>query len=156
RVPRYEYKEASGPTLGGTVDLPRTMRLHASGRPNHFAFNEGRVVRDEPLDRVVLAALNELDFAGPSLGLDDDTLYWSRTLAGAVDEVRDEAFVAMATTDHLAVAEAVERDSRTAELDRDLARLASIALMHRGFEPDRVATGTVPRAWFIDLETLFE
>jgi 5-methylcytosine-specific restriction endonuclease McrBC regulatory subunit McrC len=156
RVPRYVYKEAAGPTLGGSIDLPRTMRLHASGRPNHFAFSEGHVVRDEPLDRVVLAALNELDGAGRSLGLDDDTLYLSRTLAAALEEVRDEAFIATATEEHLAAADTVERDDRTGDLDRDLARLASIALMHRGFEPDRVATGTVPRAWFIDLETLFE
>jgi len=156
RVPRYDYRDASGPLLGGSIDIARTIRLHASGRPQDFAFSEGRVVRDSPLDRLVLGALTELDAAAPFLELDAETLYLSRTLAGALEEIRDEQFLQTTTADHLEAAYSIERDEANLPADRDLARLASIALLHQGFELDAALTGTVPRAWFVDLETLFE
>jgi hypothetical protein len=156
RQARYEYELLSGPVLSGSLDIARTIRVHASGRRHHFAFTSGRVVRDEPLDRVVLAAIDELDRAASALDLDPDTLYEARWLAGALEEVRDEQFLALATSDYLAMADAIERQRETTAADRDLARLAAVALLHRGFEAEREVGGAVPRAWFVDLETLFE
>lgn len=154
--PRYEYQSKQGPVMSGALDLPRTMRLHATGRLGHFAFNQGYVVRDEPLDRLVLAALESLDRAAEALRLDADTVYEARWLSGSLAEIRDQRFLSTTGEAFLAIADAVERASDQRPEDVDLARLAVVALLHRGCEPDRDAVGQVPRAWFVDLETLFE
>ena len=156
RQARYEYEPRSGPVLAGSLDIARTMRVHASGRRDHFAFSSGRVIRDEPLDRVVLAAIDELDRAATALGLDADTLYDARWLAGALEEVRDEQFLSLVSSDYLDMADAIRHHSESVREDGDLARLAAVALLHRGFEAERELGGVVPRAWFVDLETLFE
>jgi hypothetical protein len=156
RKPRYSYRQAEGPVLAGTLDIPRTMRLHATGRLGHFAFHQGSVVRDEPLDRLVLAGLESLDGAADALRLEDEVVYEARWLAGSLAEVRDEVFLLTTLTSLLAVADEIECSTGQLSDDVDLARLAVVALLHRGFERDSPTTGDVPRAWFVDLETLFE
>jgi hypothetical protein len=156
RRPRYDYRSASGPLLAGSLDMAATIRLHASGRPGMFAYRQGRVVRDDPLDRLVLAGLDELDRNGAALGLERTTLYDARSLAGALEEVRDQRFVATTPSSFLLSSDAIERDPATLAEDADLARLATVALLHRGFNLEGVTVDRVPRAWFIDLEALFE
>ncbi|MBI5309503.1 MAG: hypothetical protein HZB14_00520 [Actinobacteria bacterium] len=156
RVARYRYRRASGSVLAGRLDMPATMRLHAAGRLGIFAYREGAVVRDEPLDRLVLAGLDELDRAARVLRLDPSTVYDARWLAGALSEVRDQAFVTSSAATFLSLGDDIERDSSMLSDDVDLARLAAVALLHRGFEPNLPGHSDVPRAWFLDLETLFE
>jgi len=156
RKPRYEYRDAEGPVLSGSLDLARTMRLHARGKLGVFAYRQGAVVRDEPLDRLVLAGLDALDSSAEALKLDVDTLYQARWLAGALEEVRDERFLIATTREFQDSGQEIEMKPGQLEADVDLARLAEVALLHRGFEPELSSGGTVPRAWFIDLETLFE
>ena len=148
RAARYEYSPATGPVLAGSLDLSRTIAQQAAGRLGQFAYTEGRVVRDEPLDRVVLAALDELDRAALALKLDDETIYQARWLAGALEEVRDYDYLSTARAEFLDLADRVEQGRETESVDADLARLAAVALLHRGFEPDMPSEGTVPRAWF--------
>jgi 5-methylcytosine-specific restriction endonuclease McrBC regulatory subunit McrC len=156
RRPRFVYRDAQGPMLAGRIDMPATMRLHATGRLGMFAFSKGAVVRDDPLDRIVLAGLTELDRAGPGLELNAHTIYDARWLAGALDEVRDARFVTTPLADFLVDGESIEHDEGRSPEDADLARLAVVALLHRGFEPQGTSTSSVPRAWFVDLEKLFE
>ncbi len=156
RIARYRYRDATGPILAGSLDMPATMRLHAAGRLGQFAYREGTLVRDEPLDRLVLAGLDELDRAADALDLDASTLYDARWLATALDEVRDEQFLATSRDDYIEIGDMIARASDVLPPDLDLARLASVALLHRGFELEGVAEADVPRALFIDLETLFE
>ena len=103
------------------LDLPRTIRLHASGRREQFAYLQGTVVRDEPLDRLVLAGLWEVDRAAQALSLPERTVYDARWLSGALDEVRDERFVATTRREFLAITDALQSDPRTND-DLDLAR----------------------------------
>src|SRR5262249_36655987 len=51
RKPRYDYRSAQGPILAGSLDMARTIQLHAQGKLGLFAYRQGTVVRDEPLDR---------------------------------------------------------------------------------------------------------
>lgn len=156
RKPRYEYRPRHGPVLSGALDMPGTMRLHATGRLGHFAFSQGRVVCDEPLDRLVLAGLESLERAAEALRLDDETLYGARWLAGALAEVRDTRFLLTGEESFLGVADDIESAPDQMPADVDLARLSVVALLHRGFAPNMPSDGEVPRAWFVDLETLFE
>jgi hypothetical protein len=156
RRPRNRYHQATGPVLAGSLDLPATMRLHATGRRGLFAYRRCEVVRDEPLDRLVLAGLDELDRAAGALALDSATLHDARWLAGALEEVRDRSFLDTTRAQFLLAGD--ELANGAAEpIDGDLARLASLALLHRGFGPESVAGAeSVPRAWFLNLEELFE
>jgi 5-methylcytosine-specific restriction endonuclease McrBC regulatory subunit McrC len=156
RRPRNRYRAATGPVLAGALDMPATMRLHASGRPGLFAYRQCEVVRDEPLDRLVLAGLAELDRSAGALRLDSTTLYDARWLAGALDEVRDRRFLNTSRNEFLAQGEAIAQGPETLPADADLARLASVALLHQGFEPGSSSEDRVPRAWFLSLEDLFE
>jgi hypothetical protein len=156
REPRYQYRNAQGPVLAGSLDMARTIQLHAQGKLGLFAYRQGVVVRDEPLDRLVLAGLDALDRSAVALGLDASTLYDARWLASALEEVRDQRFLSTTAPGFLEVGEVVESDRHRVVADVDLARLAAVALLHRGFEPDEPGSGTVPRALFVNLETLFE
>jgi McrBC 5-methylcytosine restriction system component len=156
RKPRYRYRSGEGPILAGGLDMARTMRLHAGGKLGMFAYHQGSVVRDEPLDRLVLAGLDALDNSATALQLDAGTLYSARWLAGALEDVRDQRYLTTTLNEFLDAGQELERDGDQLEADVDLARLAAVALLHRGFEPDLPGNGTVPRAWFVDLETLFE
>jgi len=155
RKARFRYRDAVGPMLSGSIDVAATMRLHAGGRRGLFAFQRCEVVRDEPLDRLVLAAFEELDRSARALGLDADTVYKARWLASGLAEVRDEAFVRTPAARFLELADEIEEDPATGAEDADLARLAAVVLLHRGFGLDP-EDGVAPRAWFIDMETLFE
>lgn len=156
RMPQYEYQPAVGVSLGGSLDIPRTIRLHAKGLDQLLAFDRGRVVRDTPLDHVTLAALDEIDRAGSTLRLDPKTLYDARWLAGALDEVRGERYQLASKTDCLDAADEIAASAETSELDADLARLAAVVLLHHGFAFTPESEALVPRAWFINLEALFE
>lgn len=157
RRPRNRYRHAVGPTLGGSLDIAATMRLHASGRLGLFAYERCEVVRDEPLDRLVLAGLDELDRSGSVLALNPAVVHDARWLAGALEEVRDSKFLHTHRDGFLQLGEEIVADPAILQENADLARLASIALLHRGFEPEAPITGEqVPRAWFLNLETLFE
>jgi hypothetical protein len=156
RRPRYRYHQASGAVLAGRLDMPATMKLHATGRLSQFAFQRGEVVRDEPVDRLVLGALDELDRAALVLKLDPDTVYQARWLARALEEIRTSDFLQLGSAGLLAIAEGIELDDAVLPADLDLARLSAVALLHQGFELDRAVSGEVPRAWFVDLESLFE
>jgi hypothetical protein len=156
RVPEYEYRDAVGASLGGPLDVPRTLRLHARGFSHVVAFAAGSVVRKTPLDKVTLAALDEIDRSGVALGVVPETVYTSRWLAGALEEIRDDSYFELTHADLLDMADGIITTSETAAEDRDLAQLAAVVLLHHGFDWTAVATDLVPRAWFIDLETLFE
>jgi hypothetical protein len=157
RRPRNRYREAVGPALAGSLDMAATMRLHAGGRRGLFAFDRGEVVRDEPLDRLVLAGLDEIDRSGDALALEPVVLHDARWLAGALEEVRDRRFLDTPRDGFLDLADDVAVDPAMLPADADLARLASVALLHRGFEPQApIDEERVPRAWFVNLETLFE
>lgn len=156
RCAAYAYRQAQGPTLAGGLDMARTVRLHATGRLGHFAFHQGYVTRDRPIDRLVLAGLEAVDRMAEGIGLESTTIYEARWLSGALEEVRDERFLLCPTSDFLAMADKIEAGSDELADDVDLARLAVAALLHRGFEPEVRDDAVVPRAWFVDLETLFE
>jgi hypothetical protein len=155
RKPHFRYRPASGPVLAGSMNLAATMRLHARGRLGNFAFERCEVVRDEPLDRLVLAALDELSRRAKALRLEPKVLYDARWLAGALAEVRDQRFLQTPRSTFIETATVLEFDPGTPEDDIDLARLAAIVLLQRGFDFESHGPDA-PRAWFIDLETLFE
>lgn len=156
RAPRYRYRPDTGPVLAGSLDMPATMRLHAAGSIDRFAFQRGEIVRDTPLDHLVLAALDELDRASQTLELPPETIFESRWLGGALAEVRTDAFSRLDQADLLAVADSIAADRDALDEDADLARLASVVLLHQGFGGQPSDGKTVPRSWFINLERLFE
>jgi hypothetical protein len=156
RAPRYRYRPDMGPVLAGSLDMPATMRLHAAGRIDQFAFRRGEIVRDTPLDQLVLAALDELDRASQTLELPPETVFESRWLGGALAEVRTDDFARLDQADLLAVADSIAADRDALDDDADLARLASVVLLHQGFGGQPSDGETVPRSLFINLERLFE
>jgi hypothetical protein len=156
RAPRYRYRPDSGPVLAGTLDMPATMRLHAAGRIDRFAFQRGEIVRDTPLDQLVLAALDELGRASRALELSPETVFEARWLAGALAEVRTAAFSGLDQADLLSIADSIAADRYSLADDADLARLASVVLLHQGFGGEQAGGETAPRSWFINLERLFE
>jgi 5-methylcytosine-specific restriction endonuclease McrBC regulatory subunit McrC len=76
-------------------------------------------------------------------------------LAGALTEVRDQSFLRTARSKFTDTATELEIDPQAHGDEVDLARLATVILLQRGFDLESGGPNT-PRAWFIDLETLFE
>lgn len=155
RQAAFIYRNDVGPILAGRMDIPATMRLHARGRLGLFAFQQGLVTRDRPLDRIVLAALDELDRSGAALDLAGETLYEARWLAGALEEIRDDDFLATSATGFLSLIDNLAAGGDVLPEDVDLSRLAATVLLHHGFGCTTQGS-IVPRALFVDIETLFE
>lgn len=155
RERRYVSEPHLGSLVGGRIDVTRTLRLRARGLPHLAAFNRNELVFDTPLNRVVYAALLEAERLDRVLHLSPRDLAAVRALSVAFADCRDareirlrrEAIVRYATD----VAERTEDPAR-----RDLATLAGVVLSHESFSVTDPSGRLAPRAWFLNLERLFE
>lgn len=155
RERRYTSERHVGSLVGGRIDVTRTLRLRARGLPHLAAFDRNELVFDTPLNRVVYAALMEAERLDRVLHLTPRDLAAARALSVAFADCRDakevrvrrEAVVQYATD----VAERTEDTAR-----RDLATLAGVVLSHESFSLADPSGRLAPRAWFLNLETLFE
>lgn len=155
RERRYVSEPHVGSLVGGRIDVTRTLRLRARGLPHLAAFNRNELVFDTPLNRVVYAALLEAERLDPVLHFSPRDLAAARALSVAFADCRDareirlrrEAIVRYATD----VAERTEDPAR-----RDLAALAGVVLSHESFSVADPSGRFAPRAWFLNLERLFE
>lgn len=155
RERRYVAEPHVGSLVGGRLDVTRSLRLRARGLPHLVAFDRNELVFDTPLNRVVYAALRESEQLDRLLHLAPHDLAMARALSVAFADCRD-AEILRARRDALVqyaadVAERTEDETR-----RDLATLAGVVLAHESFSVADPSGRLAPRAWFLNLERLFE
>lgn len=151
----YITKPMRGSLVGGRLDVTRTLQLHARGLRHLAAFEKNAITFDLPINRVLLAALREVDRMQTLIPIPSDIVVKARGMAMVFDDCRGPEVLFGRKAD---MVDQADRLGTTAK-DRgtsDLMALAAIILSNESFEQGVPQRGIAPRAWFLNLETLFE
>lgn len=152
---QYVRRGSIGSLVGGRIDLTRTLRLRARGLRHLVAFDRSFVARNTPKNRVLLAAVREIERISALIELSHNDVASARGLALLFSDCRDPEVLFGKRERLVQYAERLAVDRRET-LHQDLLTLAAVILSHESFEPEGPVAGVVPRAWFLNLETLFE
>jgi 5-methylcytosine-specific restriction endonuclease McrBC regulatory subunit McrC len=152
---QYSRQPAVSSLSGGRLNIVKTISLRARGFPHLIAFDREFIDRRTPTNRVALAALREIEKLAPLIRLNTDDMAMARGLSVFFEDCRDRDVVFGKRADLANLARQLAEDHRQVR-NRDLLTLANVLLSHVSFEHSVRLPGTLPRAWFLNLETLFE
>ena len=141
------------PEVASTI--ARSVQLRARGLGHLLAFEKDVVSFKTPLNRVVLAALMEVERLVEAIGVAAGDIARSRGLALLFADCRDVEVLFGERSGLVRAASDLATRGRTRR-QRDIAALASVVLGHESFERRTATWREVPRAWFLNLENLFE
>lgn len=151
----YERQGGIGSLAGGRIDVAASVRLRARGLGHLLAFDKDVVSFRTLLNRVILAALIEVERLARMIEIGAGDVAAARGLTLLFGDCRD---VEVLFGDRSLLARAADdlaTSGRTPQ-QRDVAALASAILAHESFERRTATWREVPRAWFLNLERLFE
>ena len=151
----YERQRRIGSLAGGRIDIAKSVQLRARGLGHLLAFDKDVVNFNTPLNRVVLAALMEVERLAKVLGVSAGDVARARGLALLFADCRDVEVLFGDRSRLVRAASDLATLGRTPQ-QRDIAALASAVLAHESFERRTATWAEVPRAWFLNLENLFE
>jgi 5-methylcytosine-specific restriction endonuclease McrBC regulatory subunit McrC len=154
RQRRYTRRREASSLVGGRIDMTQTIALRARGLGHLIAFDRNVLTRATLQNRVIYAALREVESLRGVLSIPAKDVARGRVLIQFFNDVRDRQLLfgrreSLVELSHQALA-------RANESDRSMLSLASIVLSHQSFEQARPREEVTPRAWFLNLETLFE
>ena len=151
----YSRVRSVGSLVGGRIRVVDTVRLRARGLGHIIAFERDTLSYDTPLNQVVLGALREIERIASVVAIPPADRAKARAFAMLFDDcssgrpLHQERRRLLAVAEECAASEPVERL-------RDLSALAGVLLAHQSFERSSAGQPHVPRAWFLNLERLFE
>src|ERR1019366_683185 len=150
----YETKKMRGSLVGGRLDITRTVGLRARGLQHVLAFDRPVLSPRTPKNRIIAAAVSEVERVSEIIPLHSSDLAMARGLSLLFEDCKD-AEVLFGDRDIFVRAGRALVSSRD-EADRDLIALASVVLAHQSFDYGVPLKTVSPRAWFLNLENLFE
>ena len=152
---RYAKRHEIGSLVSGRIDMTQSLQLRARGLMHLVAFDRNVLLRNTLKNRVLLAALREVETLSNVLALEQVLVRNARALALLFDDCRDVEVLFGERRQFMEYAE-VLLEEPGGQIDGDLLMLAAVILSHTSFEPSSVTSKSIPRAWFLNLETLFE
>jgi hypothetical protein len=152
---RYEQRRMVSSLAGGRLSVPATISLRSRGLRHLMAFDTPTVTRAIEINRVIFAALREVEVLAKLVGIDPDTVAAARAMSLFFEDCRDAESV-FATRAALVQRVNDVLDDSVWSRHRMMLSLAGVLLSHGSFEPVSPMAGTVPLSWFVNLETLFE
>lgn len=152
---RYVAEKKRGSLAGGRLDITKTVQLRARGLGHVLAFEKSAVAFDTPVNRVVLAALREVERLTGVVRLSQDDAVRARGLAMLFSDCRDADIVFGRRLALVDQAHALLQTPLSSAV-RDMVALASVVLAHESFEHSESTGRSTPRSWFLNLEVLFE
>lgn len=151
----YVTKPMRGSLIGGRLNVTRTLQLHARGLRHLAAFEKNAITFDLPVNRVLLTALREVDRMQAMIPIPSDIIVKARGMAMIFDDCRGPEVMFGKKADMVDQANRLCITTKDPNIS-DLMALAAIILSNESFEQGVPQPGTAPRAWFLNLETLFE
>lgn len=144
-----------GSLAGGKIDITRSIRLRARGLGHLLAFERQSATYNTPLNRTVLAALSEVERLGHLIELPQEVRARARGLALLFADSRDVRY--MSRERNFLADQAYQLSRRESDgIVSDMIALASVVLAHESFDTTTNLPNGLPRAWFLNLEKLFE
>ncbi|MBF0170819.1 MAG: hypothetical protein HQK87_07005 [Nitrospinae bacterium] len=151
----YASETAEGAIVGGRLDVPGTIRLRARGLGHKFRFRRNVLTFAVPLNRVLFAALREIRRIAELVEVPPEVIARARGLAMLFGDCLDSATLFGRRSEF--ARQAQDLMSLPIKEDvRDLLALAGTILSHESFEHGLEHVAVAPRAWFLNLESLFE
>lgn len=151
----YSRRHEVGSLVGGRIDTTLTAQLWARGLRHLISFERNVLTYDTPTNRVVLTALREVERLARVLAMPTTDTVRARTLTMLFSDCRDARTLFCERGELARMAQDTVRAYASART-RDLLSLAGVILAHESFEHMAAPSGTVPRAWFLNLENVFE
>jgi 5-methylcytosine-specific restriction endonuclease McrBC regulatory subunit McrC len=150
----YEQKRMRGSLASGRLNITGTVGLRARGLRHVLAYDRPTITHKTAKNRIIAAAIFELERLSEVVKLESVDLATARGLSLLFDDCKDqevlfgerERFVILA---HRLLSLGEVRD-------KDLIALASVILAHQSFDHGSPTRAVMPRAWFLNLENLFE
>lgn len=151
----YQQEGQVGSLAGGRIDITSSVQLRGRGLGHLLAFEKNIISFNTPLNRVVLAALMEVERLSQLMQVQLEDKAKARGLALLFSDCRDTQVIFGDRADLARLASDLSKSRLTAR-EKDLAALASVLLAHESFESAAKLGSQVPRSWFLNLERLFE
>jgi hypothetical protein len=151
----YRGERSTGALAGGRLLVGQTAILWARGMRHLLAYERVLPTRRTLMNRVVLAGLREIEEIAPAAGVSAGSVVDSRALQEIFTDCLD-AEVIRAPAERFAAHALTLMSTAGHEGQEDMLALAGVILSHEGFERESLHGETVPRAWFLNLERLFE
>lgn len=154
---RFEYRSERrvGSLAGGRLEIIPTLRLRARGLSHLLAFQKDTVSFRVTLNRVILAALRQIENLAVVVHIPSCDLSRGRELALLFTDSIDTEVLFGRTEAFVEMSERLRRDPSLAR-ERDLVALAAVILAGESFEPTAPRARSLPITWFLNLEKLFE
>jgi 5-methylcytosine-specific restriction endonuclease McrBC regulatory subunit McrC len=152
---RYARQRRVGSLIGGKIDMTRSLRLRARGLGHLFVFEKNVLSHNTPLNRVLSATLREVERLQTLIDIRSDDIARARGLAMLFSDCLD-AELLFARREHFVTQANSLLGSGLPDPVKDMVALAAVVLSHESFETSASAASHLPRAWFLNLETLFE
>jgi 5-methylcytosine-specific restriction endonuclease McrBC regulatory subunit McrC len=151
----YASTSHVGSLVGGKLNATRTIRLHTRGLRHLVHYEKQVLTCNTPVNSILLATLREIERLAALIDISTAELARSRGLAMLFSDCRNATILFGSRESLVRLANDLGK-SRHPELVRDLLALAGVLLAHESFEHSAERVGTAPRAWFLNLESLFE
>lgn len=151
----YVRERRTGSLVGGRMRLTDTIRLRARGLGHMIAFDRTAISYKTNLNRVVYGALREVEQIAATIPLPSGDKAQARAFAMLFSDCHTGRLRHEERLELVTLAERCATDELAGQL-RDIAALASVVLAHQSFEHETSTRPSVPRAWFLNLEKLFE
>lgn len=151
----YTVKRQTGSLVGGRIDITKSVQLWARGLRHLLVFDKNMVTYNTPVNRIVLAALREVERLSRLVRIRQDDVVRARGLAMLFADCRDSEILFGRRAAFVDQAHALLNAPLPGPV-RDTVALASVVLAHESFEHSSEHPAAVPRTWFLNLEALFE
>jgi 5-methylcytosine-specific restriction endonuclease McrBC regulatory subunit McrC len=152
---RYESRRFISSRAAGRLIVPATMRLRARGMRHMVAFDRQEITRATDMNRLVYAALREVEVLARLVPITDESLSEARAMSLFFEDCRDAEVLFGASHMMAGTIERLRMERGQDRRDQMLA-LAGVLLSHTSFEASQIVPGVIPSSWFINLESLFE
>lgn len=152
---RYEQRRMISSLAGGRLNVPETISLRSRGLRHLIAFDSPAVTRAIEINRVIFAALREVEVLAKLVAIDGATLSTARAMSLFFEDCNDAESVFATRAALVRRVSEVQSNSMWSG-HRMMLSLAGVLLSHGSLEPVASTSGAVPLSWFVNLETLFE
>lgn len=153
----FEYRAvpSSSSLVCGRLNTTRSLKLRARGLRHLLAFERSTIRKDTIKNRMLAAALREIGKLARLVSIPREDLAVARGLSMMFSDCYG-AELLFGSRETLVKNTVQLASAAPSTKDRDLLYLASVVLSHESFEHGAQSTRTVPRAWFLNLENLFQ
>ena len=152
---RYISRKAESSLVAGRLDMTRTVALRARGLRHKVAFHRQVLTSDTPFNRMMLAAIAEVERLYELGLISVAELVRARGMSLIFSEARSRETMLLQRSRVVdSATKLAERETEPSR--RQLLEMAAIILLRQSFEGAHATGRSIQHTWFFSLDRLFE